>query len=71
MSLCVLCVYVYVYVYVCVLYEFVCVCVCVCVCVVVCIVYVCSHALILTDDIDMNTLNLSGDIATTINVIGC
>ena len=40
------------------------VCVCVCVC-------VRSHALVLTDDIDMNTLNLSGDIATTDDVIGC
>ena len=41
-----------------------CVCVCVCVC-------VCTCARILTDDIDMITHHLSGDIATTEDVIGC
>ena len=51
----------------------VCVCMCVCVCVCVCVcecVCECTCARILTDDIDMITHHLSGDIATTDDVIG-
>ena len=52
--------------------EYVCVCVCLCECVCVSVwVCVCTCARILTDDIDMITHHLSGDIATTEDVIGC
>ena len=50
----------------------VCVCVrtCVCVCVCVCVRTCAFCARIVTDDIDMITHHVSGDIATTDDVIG-